>query len=439
MKSEKRTRKNLASPVLFSVGLLVAAGMAGSLDYTSKVNSHSQFEEFVGDEFSPLPAAGKRPLTKDDMLAAEVAWVYLQKNIRKETGLVDSVAGFPSTTLWDQGSYILGLVSAHRLGLVEFDDFHDRLTRLLDTLERLPLVDGKLPNKTYDTRTLTMTDYQNNPVSGGIGWSSLDIARLLVALRILERNQPSFGARINSVIAQWSLEDLSRNGELMSGSTEGGELKYFQEGRIGYEQYGARSTAMWGVDVNQAISARRILDWRTINGTKVPTDLRTFEGFQAITPTLSEPYFLIGLEFGFGSESQILASQVYKAQVARSLELGILTMVSEDHVNQEPHFLYSSVFSNGRAWAVVDEDGNLYPSLRTESVKSVYAWDALFSTEYTKNARQEVLHLANAQKGWAAGYFEEDGSANDIYSLNTNAIVLEAIHYMSKGSLWGVN
>ncbi|MEM7440277.1 MAG: DUF3131 domain-containing protein [Pseudomonadota bacterium] len=370
---------------------------------------------------------------------AKIAWVYLRDNMRQSTGLVDSVAGYPSTTMWDQGSYLLGLQSAHRLNLVESEEFHRRINLLLTSLQKIPLFDNRLPNKAYDTRTLDMTDYQNNVLDRGLGWSAIDVARMLLALRVLERHTPEYGARIRKIIARWSLNDLAQNGRMYGVDAEDGQSVHLQEGRIGYEQYSARAVALWGVDVSDAISAKTILEWRTVQGTQVAVDLRRSSSFNAITPSLSEPYMLLGLELGFSSEGHILASQVYRAQEARFGSTGIATMVSEDHVNQAPHFLYSTVYGNGEDWAVITESGEHFPELRTTSVKATVAWDALFGTPYTKQVRESIQHLGSESSGWFAGYYEDDGRPNDALTLNTNAIVLEAIHFKAFGPLWQVN
>jgi len=86
---------------------------------------------------------------------------------------VNSVAWFPSTTLWDQGSYVLALVSASKLGLIDEDEFRKRADQFLKSLADLELIDDVLPNKVYNTQTLKMTDYDDSPAPDGIGWSAL--------------------------------------------------------------------------------------------------------------------------------------------------------------------------------------------------------------------------------------------------------------------------
>ena len=424
--------------VLFVAGLLLAAGLAISLDGGLRYLALSGASKVDYSRDELFAVAAPRALTAAEQRAATTAWTYIAQNTRPETGWVDSVGGFPSTTLWDQGSYLLALVSARRLGLVPDDVFHDRARNLLDGFARLPLFDGKLPNKVYDTRTLAMVDYANQPVPEGVGWSALDIARMLTAFRVLERHHPQYGEDIRALLATWDLNAMAQNGELYGAERKAGETRIVQEGRMGYEQYAARAAAMWGLDVIQAMSAERALRWEEVSGIDVPVDLRDHSAFQAITPTLSEPYLLQAFEFGLDSEALRLAGVVYAAQERRHRTTGQLTAVSEDHINQAPYFLYSSVFSNGADWNVVAEDGSEHTDLRTVSLKASIGWNALFDTDYTALLVNELGALASSGRGWAAGVYEADGAINDVYTLNTNAIVLEALHFTAFGPLWSV-
>ncbi len=422
------------SSLVFISGLLVAAVFAVSFDGAGRLlflGQHSNFDPSASAQVLPVGPVG---LADADVQAAQIAWRYFAKNTRPDTGLVDSVAGFPSGTLWDQGSYILALSSAQALGLVTDAAFDLRVTSFLDSLSTLPLFEGKLPNKAYNTINLSMTDYENNLSDVGIGWSALDIGRLLSALRVLERRSPKHSAQIRSVLAGWDLDAMTYQGEMVGAAIDGGVISYPQEGRVGYEQYAARAAALWGLDVVRAISASRIMDWETVSGQDVPVDLRSSSAFRSITPTLSEPYFLQGLELGLDSETAQLAAQVYLAQESRFAQTGTPTMVSEDHVNQAPYFLYSSVHSNGEPWAVVTEDGEFHNDKRTVSLKAVFAWDALYGRAYTGNLREGLVDLAS-EGGWMAGRYES-GAPNDALTLNTNAVVLEAIHYKKFGPLW---
>lgn len=424
------------SSFLFLAGLAVAAGLAISGDGLQR------YFYMQGGAEIPMAEAYVRPptqqLTADDRHAARVAWRYFERNYRPESGLVDSVAGFPSGTLWDQGSYLFALLSAKALGVIPAAQFHERAASLLAALERLPLFDNKLPNKVYHSQTLEMVDYKNAAVPDGVGWSALDVARLLTALRVLEQRNPTYGPQIRQLLNRWDLSSIASAGRLQGAEREGDDIIYRQEGRIGYEQYAARATALWGLDTLAAGSARGIMEWQEISSVDVPIDLRRASTFRSITPTLSEPYFLQGLELGFDQEGAALARRVYQAQENRHTETGQMTMVSEDNINQAPYFLYSSVYSNGSEWAVVSEDGEHYPELRTISLKTAFAWDALFDTDYTQLVRASLSDLETPD-GWASGRYEETGEINSVVTANTNAVVLEAIHFRANGPLWSLN
>ena len=140
---------------------------------------------------------------------------------------------------------------------------------------------------------------------------------------------------------------MAYRGELNGATRRDDEIEYLQEGRIGYEQYAARAAALWGLDALDATTAARTMDWFEIPGEQVGVDLRHSTAFRAITPTLSEPYLLLGLEMGLTGDAQVLADRVYTAQENRYRQTGQVTMISEDNINQVPWFLYSSVYSNG--------------------------------------------------------------------------------------------
>ncbi|MEO0357505.1 MAG: DUF3131 domain-containing protein [Pseudomonadota bacterium] len=422
----------------FMGGLLAAAGAATWLDGAT-FRSANPLESRV-DVHAPLYAlAGQRSLTWRERQAAEVAWTFLETQTQPDTGWVNSVSDFPSSTLWDQGSYVMALVSAVKLGVIDRTEFDHRAALFLASLAKIELIDGNLPNKVYNTRTLQMTNYEDRLTPDGIGWSALDIARLLLALRILERFDPTLGPIIQHTLQDWDLASVASNGELVGSSPRDGGLVLLQEGRIGYEQYGARAAAMWGLDVSQAVSARRVLTWRTISKTDVPVDARSAARYQTINPTSSEPYVLMGLEMGFDAESRALAERVLAAQEQRFNTTDQMTIVSEDHLDMAPFFAYASVFSNGQTWAVVDAQGGHHPDMRTQSTKASFGWDALYDTDFTNWAVNRVSGLANPAKGWYAGIYERTGGRNTALALNTNAVILTALHYREFGPLWNIH
>lgn len=382
----------------------------------------------------PMPGRG---IDREDMADARAAWSYFRTNVDPVTGLAPAVAGFPSTTLWDQAGHLLALVSAERLGILPRDEFDARLSRLLDTLARLPLYDGKLPNKVYDITTLAMTDYANAPVAGGIGWSALDICRLLAALGTVVVRHPDHADAVRRVVARFDLDALVGNGVLYGAirDPETGATQRLQEGRLGYEEYAARAAMAFGLDATEALRVDDHLDIVRTAGVAVPTDARRRADFGVNRYTLSEPYLLMAFEFGLDTQSRELAWRVFAAQRARAERRGRLTAVSEDHLDRDPSFVYSAVVGNGVPWAVLDESGARHDELRTLSAKAAIGWAALFDTDYGRELARAVRVLRDPRDGFAAGIYESDGSTNTAVTLNTNAVILEAVHFKAFGPL----
>lgn len=283
------------------------------------------------DEITPLPLAITGTSSAQDLEHARSAWRYFVNNTDPETGLVNSTDKYPSTTMWETGSYFVATLSAQRLGVIERDDAVGRISAALGTLTNMRLFDDMLPNKAYNVRTGELVNYANQPVERGLGWSALDIARMVGALGHVEAHYPELATQTTELMARWSLSDMVENGQLIGGHMIEGALRRDQEGRVGYEQYAAKAMMLFGFDMARAYDAQRNLMAREVEGHPIPVDDRLHRN---ITPafTVSEPYLFDGLEFGFD---------------ARYRETGILTAVSESHIDVAPYFIYSSVWGGG--------------------------------------------------------------------------------------------
>ncbi|MDB5541004.1 MAG: hypothetical protein JWQ89_2731 [Devosia sp.] len=280
-----------------------------------------------------------RPLSESDpeqLQWARVAWRYFENNTDPATGLANAADNYHSTTMWDTGSYLIGLVSAHRLGLVDATEFDRRVTAAASSLARLALFDGLLPNKAYDTSSLAMTDYNNKASERGIGWSALDIARLVVALEAISTAYPGHAGEIAEAMSRWQLDALVDDGELVGAAVDlSGATVLVQEGRTGYEEYGAKALMLLGLDAVKAVQVERHVVYHEVEALEIAVDSRLIGNASPGFAT-SEPYMLDGLEFGFDSVSQVLASNIYRAQKSRFATTGHLTAVSEGQLSREP-------------------------------------------------------------------------------------------------------
>ncbi len=429
-----KARSHFAFIIGLSVAAMLAISLDSRLDYLRITKNSGQIITRSADQ---IQLSGPKTLSADDMKTAKIAWEYFERNNNPETGLVNSVDGFPSTTIWDQSSYLLGMISAYRIGLIDVTLFDRRMSMALETLAHLPLFSGKLPNKVYDTRSVQMTTYTNEPAATGIGWSALDIARMTVPLNILLYDYPEHAAKAGKILSAWDFKAMVHDGVLIGARLhkDTGLMETIQEGRLGYEEYGARAISLLGLDAFTAAKYDDFIEFKEIEGQQVAADSRNISLFGAPNYVVSEPYILMAIEFGLDREAKELAHRIYYAQENHYASSGQLTAVSEDNIDQKPYFIYNTIYANGHAWNAVDENGNQFPDLKTLSTKAAFGWDALYNTDYTRLLVTEIQKTKSDDRGWMSGIYEKDGRVNAVATANTNGIILEIINYKANGPL----
>ena len=424
--------------IVFLIGITLAFGTVYGLEQWQPENGNSFVTSSPINLIAPddIPLRVHRDLNSAELEMAKVAWTYFRNNTIAGTGLVNSVDGYTSATLWDTSSYLLALLSARDLEIISASEFDSRLRLLLDTLANIPLFENRLPNKAYSTTTASMTTYENKPTEQGVGWSAIDIGRVMVPFNVLVWNYPDYTDLVSKVLSNWDIDAIYRDAEMVGADVgENNETRYLQEGRLGYEEYAAKSLMLSGLDLSEAVSYERHFDYVEIDGVAVGTDLRTPDLFDAINFVVSEPYVLDGIEFGWDRFSRSLAYSVYRAQEARYKRTGQLTAVSEDNIDQAPYFVYNSVFADGKAWNAITESGEDASAFRTLSSKAAIGWYALYDTPYTEALFQRINSNFDSGKGWYAGIYEESGEKNKALTANTNAIILESLRYIKFGPI----
>ncbi|MNS31481.1 hypothetical protein D3C72_635380 [compost metagenome] len=374
------------------------------------------------------PAQGPVKAEPADMALAHAATRYLTQN-RLKSGLVSSVAGFPATTMWDVGNQLAGMVAAHELGLLPSATFDPWMSQVLGQLGRLRLYRQELPNKAYNAETLLPVDYGALAPAKEIGFSAIDLSRLTRWLAIVAQRYPAHAKAAKAVTARWKTQRLVRDGALMGTEVRNGKESWNHEGRLGYEQYAAFGLAAIGVQAPESQSAEAHVSWVEVSGVKVPADPRDFANSGAHNYVTSEPYVLDGLETGFRSLPVAYANAVLQAQEARHRQTGILTTWSEDQLDRAPYFVYNCLWVDGQAWATLDSAGKPAPAMRGSSLKAATGWHMLYRTPYTQKAYHALRGLQDPARGAYVGSYEALPTPNKALSLNTNAIVLEALLY----------
>jgi hypothetical protein len=410
------------------LGLSAAVAFAFAVDRS--LRTRGGYSALVPPSGLVRPTA--RPLSPSEQAMAKAAWAYLQANTRP-TGLVDSVAGFPGATMWDEGSALLGLLAARKLDLLPQAEYEARAGKLLAALESLPLLAEGVPNKSYNTATKEATDYANKPAPKGIGWSALDIGRMGVALGATARSQPNLAGAVARVQQRWKLGRVVHAGELWGLDAQGALV---QEGRVGYAQYGSRGVALLGKDPYEAIRPEVHVRTVFVDNRPIPADDRMDRANSARIYVTSEPYVLYGLEIGLEGPMLALGHEVFEAQEAHAQATGRPVAVSEDHLDRAPYFVYNTVWSDGQPWACVTDKGEARPQDRTLSTKAALGLAVLFPGGYADRLRGAVEPLATP-KGMAAGRYDEGGATNAALTANTNGVVLEALAFQAYGPILG--
>jgi len=429
--------------IIFILGMCIAFSMVIGLEnirnYILDSSKNIKLQQLSLSRTNDIEILKHKSLTTQEIEWAKIAWKYFEKNTDYNTGLVSSVENFPSTTMWDTASALMGIISSYEIGLIQKTDFNFRISTILKSLAKIPLYEGVLPNKAYDIKTLQMVDYNNQPTSKGIGWSAIDIGRIYVPLNIIIWNYPHHTQLVQNITDKWDLNALLDDGIMIGAAhKKDGTTINIQEGRLGYEQYAAKSLTLMGKDVSKALDYSRNVKMLEIEDTEIIIDSREPERYSAHNFIVSDPYILDGIEFGWDHVSKELSWRVYQAQYQRYKRTGQLTAVNEDHLDQHPYFVYNTVYSSGKPWNTITQEGHDASKFRTISTKAAFGWDALYNNEYTQRLVKEISTLNNADKGWFSGLYEETGKANKSITANTNGIILESLAYKQQGKLISV-
>src|SRR6185437_11895993 len=107
--------------------------------------------------------------------------------------------------------------------------------------------------------------------------------RLFVPFNILVWHYPEHTDAVKRVMHSWKLENTVEKGQLFGATVDkDGQTVRVQEGRLGYEQYSAKSYALMGFDVTVAMNYTNFLQYVPVYSLEIPTDKRRPEEFHAL-------------------------------------------------------------------------------------------------------------------------------------------------------------
>jgi len=391
-------------------------------------------------------------LTDREMKVAKTAWSYFVANYQPTTGLVNAVNKYPSTTMWDSGSYLAALTAARELGIIDKAEFDRRFLQFMATLNKLSLFQNQVPNKVYNTITGQKVNYLNKP--GEIGFSAIDIGRMLLWLKIIKERYPEHANNIDNVVLGWDFTHVVDDCGTLHGAYIDGnkQTQYVQEGRLGYEEYAAAGYQLWGFSTCKAARPEPYA-LADIYCVLVPYDSRDPRLTSQHNYVVSESYVLHGLELGWDESSdreehpnnyshpwmKNFADRVYQAQENRYMITGIMTARSEHQLDKSPYFVYDTVYSDGFNWNTITDKGQYVPNVAAVSLKAALGMWALWNSPYTDRLMDAIENASEQDKGFYEGLYENGDGPIKEFTANNNGIMLEALLFKKEGKLLRFN
>jgi hypothetical protein len=377
---------------------------------------------------------------------ALAAWRYFDVNLQASTGLVGSLEKASSVTMWQVADYLAALVAARELKFIDGAQFDERFRRVIHFLNITELYDGRVPNRAYSAQSwkpLTAAGKE-----GQQGWSSIDLGRLLIWLRIARDRYPQYSEYIDKAVVRWNFCDvIDADGALYGGLRIDGRTKVYQEGRLGYEEYAAAGFRMWGFRPDRA-AALEPSAHLIVNGISLPVDARDPRTTGVAAPIVTMPSVLLGLELDWRDRADLpdqdkpletIADRVYQVQEARYRREQIYTARTDHPISRPPYFVYDSIASGGYPFNTTGDDDSQQPTASLVSTRAVFGMWALWNTDYTTKLMSVIESLNRKDRGWFEGRFEQSGGAEELITSSTNAVVLEALLYKTSGPLFKAN
>ncbi|WP_241033867.1 DUF3131 domain-containing protein [Vibrio maerlii] len=386
-------------------------------------------------------------LTELEVAWAQTAWKYIENNTQVSTGLVNNLDKYPTTNMEGVADYIISLLAARELELITSKEYDERLTLVLRFLNTMDLSYGRAPNRVYSTETGKKVNYANQEQD--IGYSSLEVGRVLVALALVKQYSPEFSEYVDKAVLRWNFCHLvGEDGELYSATVHDGQLQRHKDGRLGIEEYASYGYLEWQIIPFKAMSIEPY-DVATIYDVDILFDGRDPREFESLRPVYSTPYLRMGLEYNWDYHDDVsstdashsyqtmsaIADSIYRVQELRWENERIYTARAEHVTTEYPHFVYDAIYALGTPWFTVAPDATSYDELALVSTRVAFQMWVLWETDYTDRLVTLVKELYDEQRGWYEGRYELTSAYERSITLKTNAGVLEALLYKKQGKL----
>ncbi|HUR00833.1 MAG TPA: DUF3131 domain-containing protein [Gemmatimonadaceae bacterium] len=415
-----------------SKNLFVAVGLALTAVVTTSACSKAQppAQKQTGQAAQTVVAT---PEERQQYLnAARTSWNFVNSIYQPTTGFAKAHGTYDYVTLWDFAGAMAAHYVARDLGFIDNATYDARISRALATLSSIDLFDRAAFNRIYDSKTGRMVDNGGKISPLGAGWSSTDMGRLLIWLRIISNRDPKYAQLAAQVVRRLDMNKVLKNGYLtgLNVDAKTRSREAFIETEMGYQQYAASGFSMWGAKIaKEALDIRANAKAANVMGVRLLVDSRGNDR------VMSEPYIMLGLELGYRSaELRQQAQRVLDAQMARYQKTGIVTAVTEDAMPDPPYyFYYYSVYNRGQAFTIEGPGDKLYvQNPRWISTKAAFGWNAVLPNTYSQLLLRTV-QPAQTALGWGSGVYEGTYKPTGVPSLNTAALIMESALFKLKG------
>ncbi|MFT5287544.1 MAG: hypothetical protein ACI8W3_002885 [Myxococcota bacterium] len=324
------------------------------------------------------------PLTAEELRIAGIAWKYFENNTHEPSYLVNAAHNTPSTTTWDLASYLGGLVAAEQLELITKSEFDTRVTGLAASFRKQELFRNEMPNKAYNPKSGGKVDYAKK--SELMGYSGLDIGRMLIWFHIVKNRYPEHSNAIDRIVLRWNFCNvIDSKGNIFNAVLRDNVIAYLQEGPLVQEEYSARGFQLWGFETNAVLSSERTAPVSS-NG-HVP--LKDASEHGAYNDREAESYILNGIEFN-------------------------------GYTGHAPPFI---------------DDGPPAPERLVVTPSWAIGLWALWDTPYTQRLFATASAAHETDKGFYEVFTADSKATANTFTANNNGIILTSLLYKAQGRL----
>ncbi len=386
-------------------------------------------------------------LTPAQKKHARIAWAYFDRFTDPGRGFCPATrppnthaAHLPTKGAlgpWEMGATLQAILCAGLLKIIPPPDMRARIEVCLHALADLPLNALTLPAVSYCNATLAPLDGHGTKVPLPVtGYSPRQIMRLVVGFITVAHHCPDLAPEISLILNRWRLDRLLNQGSFVPPQATQNTAHPPADTYLGYEQYAARVACLVGLNARPALELKPVLGWHTYRAQALPCDRRQ----SARTPHVitSDPFHLEAMEFGWRQPMAEIAASLLLAQKSRFEQTGHLTALTEEVLDRPPGIAIQGLLARASPYVSLDQNGANLDQFRCLSTKAAFGWWALIPSPYAQKLLDAVSDL-QTRNGWLAGLYEATGRPNAVLSLNTNATILEALHYRAHGPLFAAS